>query len=295
MEKENLNEVLDGMEHTEEVKEDAVQEVKDDVAVQPQIDETVQTEEVIQEEQTVAEDVTPAEVTAEVHPKKKFQFKPEKISQMRARFFLWRQDMKDIFRRRKGTKLAVKIKAKEAIAAEREKLYNQFVNRLIILLINGLAVGALLLAALDYIVNAQIPERNPILLTIFLMLALYCAVYWFFTYRKGKGVDGLRGLAIFALIFSLIGSSAGVYDVYTNHKNLSTYFYGEKIAVKNQQETALLLASYIDTWRHTPNYSQVHVAENAYYAVVYNSKGESLAQLVTTDGTEYEKKDPTSI
>lgn len=294
MEKENLNEVLDGMEHTEEVKEDAVQEVKDDVAVQPQIDETVQTEEAIQEEQTVAEDVTPAEVTAEVHPKKKIQFKPEKISQMRTRFFLWRQDMKDIFRRRKGTKSAVKIKAKEAIAAEREKLYNQFVNRLIILLINGLAVGALLLAALDYIVNAQIPERNPILLTIFLMLALYCAVYWFFTYRKGKGVDGLRGLAIFALIFSLIGSSAGVYDVYMNHKNLSTYFYGEKIAIKNQQETALLLASYIDTWRHTPNYSQVHVAENAYYAVVYNSKGESLAQLVTTGGTEYEKKDPTS-
>jgi len=82
MEKENLNEVLDGMEHIEEVKEDAVQEVKDDVAVQPQIDETVQTEEAIQEEQPVAEDVTPAEVTAEVHPKKKIQFKPEKISQI---------------------------------------------------------------------------------------------------------------------------------------------------------------------------------------------------------------------
>ena len=83
MEKENLNEVLDGMEHTEEVKEDAVQEVKDDVAVQPQIDETVQTEEAIQEEQTVAEDVTPAEVTAETSKKK---FSSNLNSQMRARF-----------------------------------------------------------------------------------------------------------------------------------------------------------------------------------------------------------------
>lgn len=224
------------------------------------------------------------------------EFKPEKISKVKTRLFLWRQNVMDILCRcksRNQKQHELRSSAKGATEAEREKLYSQFVNRLIILLINGIAVGALLLAALDYIANAQIPERSPVLLTFFLVVALYCTVYWYFSYKKGKGVEGLRGLAIFALIFSLLGSTAGVYDVYTNNKNLNTYFYGERIAIKNQKETALLLASYIDTWRHTPNYSLVHVAEGAYYAVVYNSKGESLSQLVNTGEEKTEDKDPT--
>lgn len=292
MDNENKKDLLDGKEHEAEVKDDAVLEVMEDASVQPEIEDEVleaEYEEAVKEAMVddVASEATP--------PKGKF--KPERVSQFKAKLFLKIQDFKDIFRKKPATgkvsNRLLKKKAKEAIANEREKLYSQFVNRLIVLLFTGLAVGALLLAALDYLVNAQIPERNPLMLVIFLAVALFSVGYWYFAYRDGKGVEGLRGLAVFALVLSLIGSSAGVYGVYNNHKNLSTYFLGEKIVVKNQKETALLLASYIDTWRHTPNYSQVHVAENAYYAVVYNSKGESLAQLVTT-GDESNQKDPTA-
>ena len=236
-------------------------------------------------------------------------FRTKKVAGIRGRLYLWRMDVADSIRRlfrkpksnpeeqvtpaekvkpkarhtskkQKGSRKDLKQKAKAVIKAERERLYNQFLNHLLLLLVNGIAVGGLLLAGLDYFLVAHIPERSPLILYLLLGITVYSLIYWLVTYKKNKNIEGMRFLAVFALIISIIGTSVGVYSVTTNKKNLDTYFRGENIIIKDKQNTANILASYIDIWRHTPNYSIIQISDTAYYVTVYNSKGESITQLI---------------
>lgn len=233
------------------------------------------------------------------------EFPVEKVSITRARIYLWLQNVLDVVRRRRkgGNKenvvknvsrrqavpkelskreirAEIRKRAKDEVYAEREKLYNQFVNYLIVLLVNGIALGGLVLAAFDYVLNAQIPERSTVVLGLFVAVNLFCVFYWARAYKQGKGIEGVRGLASFALTLCVIGNVLGGYDLYKNIENLNTYFQGERIVIKDKQRTAEILAGYIHTWRHTPNYCLVHLSDTAYYATVYNSQGESITQLV---------------
>lgn len=161
-----------------------------------------------------------------------------------------------------------------------QKLYNQFMNKLLILLWTGFSLGGCLLAALDYILVAQIPERHPIVLGLFWISGMICSIYWVHTFIKAKGIDGLRGLAVFGLILSMLASCSGIYGMWENTRNLRTYFQGEQIVIKDKKETAMILLEYMETWKHTPNYCLTYVAEDVFYATVYNEKGESVSQLV---------------
>lgn len=181
---------------------------------------------------------------------------------------------------------------KETISAQTKKqLYEQFINRLLIVLLTGCAAGGCLLAALDYASNAQIPERHPAVLTVFALGSLGCLVYWLVTFFRGKGIEGLRGLALFALIVSVIASGAGGYATAVNIRNLSTYFLGEQITIKDKKATAESLIGYLEEWRHTPNYSLVYISEDVFYASVYNSKGEVVTQLTTKEDDPAEGED----
>lgn len=240
-------------------------------------------------------------------PDESTKYHTKKVSNTKARFYLAWQSLSDVFRTarrtlvgvgksldfRTGEKVAIPKKAGPmggktplSVAKEREKLYNQFLNHLILLFVNGIVVGGLLLAAVDYILRSEIPERSPLILAGLMLILLYCLGYWTVTYKRGKGVEGVRGLAAFAIVICMLGSVVGGYGVAKNITNLNTYYAGERIVIKDKIATASMLESYIDVWRHTPNYSLVRISDTAYYAVVYNSKGESIAQLVTDSTSE---------
>jgi hypothetical protein len=163
----------------------------------------------------------------------------------------------------------------------KQKIYGQFVNRLCILLLTGAAGGGCVLALADYLLNAQIPERSPFVVGFFAVVSFAGFAYWLAVFSRAKGIEGLRGLALFAAIFACISSGIGVVNITINQRNLSTYFQGERIVIKDKKATAATLAEYINIWRHTPNYSLVYISEDVFYATVYNSSGESVTQLAS--------------
>jgi hypothetical protein len=161
----------------------------------------------------------------------------------------------------------------------KQKIYDQFLNRLIMTVLTGVAAGANLLAAVDYFLVATIPERSPWIIIPLAVFSLVCVIYWLVSFFKSAGIEGARGVAMFAGLLAAGSVSLGGYNIHKNMENTRHYYFGQEIQLRDMIATAEILADLLEDWRFTPHHSVTYVDEDLFFINVHNARGESFSQF----------------